>query len=137
MTDRIFIDSNVWLYFFLKDEIEKYKISEKYFRKNANNSIFIITYQVINEVSNQLVRNNFDEVTIVENIELMCKISTIQDFSKEILFLASALRQKYSLSFWDSIIVASAVKSRCNILATGDLHDGLIIEHTEIKNIFK
>jgi predicted nucleic acid-binding protein len=137
MTDKIFIDSNVWLYFFLKDEIEKYKIAEKYFRKNANNSIFIITYQVINEVSNQLVRNNFDEVTIVENIELMCKISTIQDFSKEILFLASALRQKYSLSFRDSIIVASAVKSRCNILATEDLHDGLIIEHTEIKNIFK
>jgi predicted nucleic acid-binding protein len=31
MTDKIFIDSNVWCYLFIKDEYEKYKIAEKYF----------------------------------------------------------------------------------------------------------
>jgi predicted nucleic acid-binding protein len=137
MIDRIFIDSNVWLYFFLKDEEEKYRIAEKYFLENATGSVFIITYQVINEVANQLIKNNHDEITIVENIEYMYKISTIQDFSKEIILSASELRQRYSLSFWDSIIVTSAIKSNCNILATEDMQDGLIIEHTEIKNIFK
>jgi predicted nucleic acid-binding protein len=137
MIDRIFIDSNVWLYFFLKDEKEKYRIAEKYFLENAGGSVFIITYQVINEVTNQLIKNNHDENTIVENIEYMYKISTIQDFSKEIILSASELRQRYSLSFWDSIIVTSAIKSNCNILASEDMQDGLIIEHTEIKNIFK
>jgi predicted nucleic acid-binding protein len=33
MTDRIFVDSNVWVYFFVQDEYNKYKIAEEYFSK--------------------------------------------------------------------------------------------------------
>jgi len=56
MADKIFIDSNIWLYLFLKDESSKYKIVEKYILENSNNPLFI-SYQVINEVTNQLIRN--------------------------------------------------------------------------------
>jgi predicted nucleic acid-binding protein len=137
MTDRIFVDSNIWVYFFVQDEYNKYKIAEEYFSKNADDSVFIITYQVINEVTNRLIRNKFTEKTIKENIEYMYKICTIQDFSKKIILSASAIRESYSLSFWDSIIVASAIESNSNILASEDMQDGLKISNTTIKNIFK
>ncbi|WP_010263820.1 PIN domain-containing protein [Treponema primitia] len=137
MTDRIFVDSNVWVYFFVQDEYNKYKIAGEYFSKNANNSVFIITYQVINETTNQLIKNKISEKTIKENIEYMYKICTIQDFSKNIILSASKLRELYSFSFWDSIIAASAIESNSNILASEDMQDGLKINNTTIKNIFK
>jgi len=49
MTDRIFIDSNIWCYLFIQDENDKYGISEKFISDNADNSIFVITYQVIDD----------------------------------------------------------------------------------------
>jgi len=100
MADKVFVDSNIWLYLFLQDETDKYKIAEEFISKNADNLMFI-SYQVINEVTNQLVRNKFSEEVIKENIEYMYKICTIHNFSKEILLSASSLREKYSISFWD------------------------------------
>ncbi|GHU32229.1 twitching motility protein PilT [Spirochaetia bacterium] len=137
MTDRIFVDSNVWVYLFVQDEYNKYKIAEEYFSKKANDSVFIITYQVINETTNQLIRNKISEETIKRNIEYMYKICTIQDFTKNIILSASSLRESYSLSFWDSIIVASAIESNSSILASEDMQDDLKIKNTTIKNIFK
>jgi len=83
MIDRIFIDSNIWLYLFLQDSSNKYKIVEKYINKN-DKSIMFISYQVINEVTSQLVRNNFDETIIKENIDYLYKICIIHNFSKDI-----------------------------------------------------
>jgi predicted nucleic acid-binding protein len=136
MADKVFVDSNIWLYLFLQDKTDKYKIAEEFISKNADNLMFI-SYQVINEVTNQLVRNKFSEEVIKENIEYMYKICTIHNFSKEILLSASSLREKYSISFWDSIIIASALNSGCNTLATEDMHDGLKIGNMVVKNIFK
>ena len=81
MTDKIFIDSNIWLYLFLKDESNKYKIVEKYMLENSSNTIFI-SYQVINEVTNQLKRKDFSEVVIRKNIEHLFRICTIHSYSK-------------------------------------------------------
>jgi len=135
MIDRIFIDSNIWLYLFLQDSSNKYKIVEKYINKN-DKSIMFISYQVINEVTSQLVRNNFDETIIKENIDYLYKICIIHNFSKDILFLASSLREKYSFSFWDSMIVSSAINCGCTILASEDMQDGLKIDNMIIRNIF-
>ena len=136
MVDKVFIDSNIWLYLFLKDESNKYKIVEKYILEKSNNPLFI-SYQVINEVTNQLMRKNFTETIIRKNIEYLFKICTIHNYSKEIVLLASSLREKHSFSFWDSTIVASAINCGCNILASEDMHDGLKIDDTVICNIFK
>jgi predicted nucleic acid-binding protein len=57
--NKVFVDSNIWLYLFLQDDDEKYRIAEEYLSKNNLHSTFVITYQVINEVSNNLLRNDF------------------------------------------------------------------------------
>jgi len=136
MADKIFIDSNVWLYLFLKDESNKYKIAEKYILENSNNPLFI-SYQVINEVTSQLLRKNFSETVVRKNIEYLFKICTIHNYSRDIVLLASSLREKQSISFWDSMIVASAMNCGCNILASEDMHDGLKIGNLVIQNIFR
>jgi predicted nucleic acid-binding protein len=136
MIDKIFIDSNVWCYLFIKDEYEKYKIAEKYFSEKANDSIFVISYQVINEVTSKLIQKKIKSEIAKENVQYMCKLCTIQNFSNDIIMLAFTLREKYSLSFWDSIIVSSALNANCNILASEDMQSGLKINNMVINNIF-
>ena len=136
MADKVFIDSNIWLYLFLQDESNKYKIVENYIMENSDNPIFI-SYQVINEVTNQLIRKGFSETIIKKNIEYLYKICTIHNYSKEIILLASSLREKHSFSFWDSMIVASAINCGCNILASEDMHNGLRIDNMVIVDVFK
>jgi predicted nucleic acid-binding protein len=136
MIDKIFIDSNVWCYLFIKDEYEKYKIAEQFISEKANHSIFVVSYQVINEVTNKLIQKKIKDDITKENIQYMYKICAIQDFSKEIIMIAFNLRNKYSLSFWDSIIVASALNSNCNILVSEDMQNGLRIGNMVINNIF-
>ncbi|MGH8547586.1 MAG: hypothetical protein ACRERU_03080 [Methylococcales bacterium] len=48
--------------------------------------------------------------------------------------LASRLRQSHTLSFWDSLIVASALSANCEILFSEDLHPGLRIGSLDIFN---
>jgi len=135
MADKLFIDSNIWLYLFLKDEAGKYKIAENFISENSGNPMFI-SYQVVNEVTNQLKRKGFAETVIRENIEYLFKICTIHNYSKDILLLASSVRENHCFSFWDSMIVASAVNCGCTILASEDMRDGLVIGNMTIHNIF-
>jgi len=99
--------------------------------------ILVISYQVINEVTRSLKKKGVSEPNIRSIIESLAKICVIQDFSKDIVLLASHIRENHSFSFWDSQIVASALTAQCTLLASEDMQYGFIIEGLLIKNIFK
>ena len=136
MKDRIFIDSNVWVYLFSADDDDKRNVAEQFIKTNGSDNILIISYQVINEVSNVLIKKKFSEPNIRNLVALMTKICVIQDYSKDIVLLASDLREKHFFSFWDSQIVASAMTAKCKFLASEDMQDGFTIDGMTIRNIF-
>jgi predicted nucleic acid-binding protein len=137
MQNKIFIDSNIWLYLFLQDDKNKYKIAEEYFLNNYLDATFIITYQVVNEVSNILLKKGYTEIEIRETVDYLFKICTLQEFTKEIILTASFVREKYTFSFWDSILIGSALFSECDTLISEDMHNGLVVnDKLLIKNIF-
>jgi predicted nucleic acid-binding protein len=50
---------------------------------------------------------------------------------------ASQVRQQYLLSFWDSIIVASALTAGVSVLYSEDMQHGLMIEEQlQVRNPF-
>ena len=137
MMSKIFIDSNVWVYLFSDEDNSKCKTAETFIANNAMENIIVISYQVINEVSNVLKRKKFDESGIRLVIENMTKICVIQDYSKDIALLASEIREKCSISFWDSHITASAITAKCDYVTSEDMQDGQSIDGVIIRNIFK
>ncbi len=51
---------------------------------------------------------------------------------------ASRLGQQYSFSFWDSLIIASALEAGVTLLYSEDMQDGILVAGTlEIINPFK
>lgn len=121
-----FIDVNIWLYAFIEtDEATKSARARTLILANKP----VVSTQVINEVCvNLLRRANFTEEQISQLVESFYEKRRVIELTKSVLLMASRLRQRYALSFWDSIIVASALSAGVSVLYSEDMQHGLTVE---------
>jgi predicted nucleic acid-binding protein len=92
-----------------------------------------ISVQVINEVSvNLLKKLNLTEIQIEKFINSCFIHYDIINLSKEIFITASKLRIKYSISYYDSIIVSAALENNCTVLYSEDMQHEQIVENSLI-----
>lgn len=135
MSDNAFVDSNIWLYaFFLRP-------GEGQRHENAKALIdtpmrYVVNEQVIAEVSSNLLRKaGMAEGALVEIVTSFYSRCHVVSPGQETHLNASRLRATYQFSYWDSLIVAAALESRCAVLYSEDLQDGQIVDGTlTIKN---
>ncbi len=121
-----FFDSNVWLYaLFTAGDPAKQAIAQGLIRQQHP----IVSTQVINEVCFVLRRrDSWNETQILGLIKSFYLDYTIITHEQSILLDACRLRQRYSVSFWDSLIIACALHSKANVLYSEDMQDGLVID---------
>ena len=138
MSAKDFVDSNEWLYSLIKspESERKNQIADQLL---DNLGLHVVSSQVIRECLTNLIRKvKTDEVTIRKLIDSWYSDCIVHQTNKDQLSRASYLRDKYMLSYWDSLIASSAINARCEFLSTEDLQDGLIIDGTlRIVNPFK
>lgn len=128
MKDRIFIDTNIFIYAFLADDKVKHEKAIKLLNSIKNSEVFI-SIQVINEIYSSLLKNKIDTGLIEDYIfEIKDQINVSPIYFKTIEICLS-LRKKYKYSYWDSLILASALENKCHILYTEDMQGGQIIEN--------
>ncbi len=86
-----------------------------------------------------LIKNAYlSEPEVRQLIESFYAKYEVVELNKPLLLKASALREQYTFSFWDSIIVSSAFYSDALILYSEEMQDGLVIEdRLRIINPFK
>jgi predicted nucleic acid-binding protein len=135
-----FIDSNIWLYrFILNPRDTDATVKQQIATTITNQQNVLISTQVVNEVCSNLIRKaGFTNTQIQILIEELAQGCEILPVSIETLQTAVKLRDQYSLSFWDSLIVASAVLGDASILYSEDMQEGLILENTlQIVNPFR
>lgn len=134
MTNSLyFCDSNIWLYRFLIDP--ECNDAEEMRKRNLANALtsrenILISTQIINEVCAVLSKKaKISEIQIRQIIQEFYDGCVVIQLDRNILLRASELRNQYSFSFWDSLIVASALASDASILYSKDMQDGLIISN--------
>jgi predicted nucleic acid-binding protein len=138
--NRALLTLNIWLYRFIINPNDADAIPKQQIATTVTNSPnLIISTQVINEVCVNLIRKaKFDNHQIQTLIEELAQGCDILPVSLETVQSAVTLRYQYSLSFWDSLIVASAILGDAKILYSEDMQDGVIINNTlQIINPFK
>ena len=135
-TQSCFVDSNVWLYAFIEsDDPQKREMASAIVsRPNV-----VISTQVISETCvNLLKKGLLAEAKIRQLVIAFYAQYRVIGINRDVLLMASQLREKHSLSYWDSQIVASALYAGCAALYTEDMQDGLVVEGTlRIINPFK
>jgi len=134
MSDKVFIDSNIWLYALIEeqnsDEEFKHILAKNLLLENDN---IEISTQVVNEVAINLMRKaNKDNDYIFTFIHDLVSTYNVHSQTSTELITAATLRLDYSFSYWDSLIVASAINNECTILYSEDMQDGLQV-HSKLK----
>ncbi|SEH08960.1 PIN domain-containing protein [Candidatus Venteria ishoeyi] len=134
MSAKIFIDSNIFLYAFSDKDLHKQKIAKEIVLGTEQT----ISVQVVNEVSNNLLKKFCFDETMLENFISNCYDRYhVENLSKNIFILATQLRRHYLFSYYDSVIVSSALAGQCSVLYTEDMqHKQMIDGRLKIINPF-
>ena len=140
MNDKVFVDSNIWLYALIetqqKEDQFKHEIAKKLIHQLTN---IQVNTQIVNEVTINLMRKaDKDNDFIYTFLRDFLAAYTVHDQSTDDLLTAACLRSDYSFSYWDSLIVASAIRCQCCVLYSEDIHNGLsVYDDLQIINPFK
>ncbi len=134
MSDKVFIDSNLLIYS-VSTEMSKRIAVESLFQKNYE---FVISIQVVNEFSNVCFKKNLLSTTDLEKLVngffAFFKVSPIEAST---ILLAYSIKSRYGFSYYDALIVATALESKCTLLFSEDLQHNQLIENIlQIKNPF-
>lgn len=132
MKSKIFIDSNIWIYAFLESEKERAKQQHilSLLENLPSDGAVFVSVQVINEFHWILSRKyGIDDATIkAKVIKGIAAVANIAPLDFKVYQDAYRIRGKYNVSFWDSLIVASALDNGCTILYSEDMQHELMID---------
>lgn len=131
---KAFFDSNLLVYLYSEQESEK----RQAVINSLNQYMGVISTQVLNEFSNVCIRKlKLQNASVKKAIDKICIMYDVLTIDESHVKEALDLRERYGYSYYDCLIIASALSGGCDYLLTEDLSDGQIIDgKLTIKNIF-
>ena len=124
MNDNYFIDSNICVYLFDKNQNKSF-IAYQLVEEEP-----IVSTQVIAETVNVLIKKfKFSKNDAFDSAKYILSNTNLIAVSGNNLESAFEISLKYGYSFYDSIIIASALESNCKILYSEDFHHKQKIEN--------
>jgi predicted nucleic acid-binding protein len=135
MEDRVFLDTNVLIYAYSDTEPEKKDISLITLeRKNI-----VISTQVINEFVWNMNKKFHVEIELLKDLtDRFFKRFTVSSIEKATIRQALDIVKRYKYSYWDGLIIASALGDNCSELCSEDLqHNQIIADKLRIVNPFE
>ncbi len=135
MKDKIFIDTNIWLYAFMEQDSQKSSIAKRVIDENVER--VCLSTQVLNEICiNLLKKADYSEEEITRLIGNLSDVYEIYPVKIDDCLKASKIRNKFYVSYWDSLVIASALNNGCSILYLEDnmQHNQIIEDKLRIIN---
>jgi len=135
----VFIDSNIWIYAHVRaDDEEKRSRALELLESSLRDSRIVSSVQVVNEFHWILERKyTVKKDVIARKVRSIIKIAHIAPVTITTYHGALQLRKDYKLSFWDSLIVASALENDAENLYSEDMQHGQTVrKRLTIRNPF-
>lgn len=133
---RRFLDTNVLLYADDLDAGDKQNRARSILYDTLSSGYGVVSTQVLQEffvISTRKLR--VEAATARRKIELLGKMDVVR-VDLGLILSAIDLHRLHSFSFWDALIVRSAVLAGCSILLSEDLQHGQMIDGVRIENPF-
>lgn len=138
MNDRTFIDTNIVLYSKDARDSRKQSIADELVAQGIREGTLVVSTQVLNEFYVNATQK-LDPGMSREDARTVCRsLSAVscEPVTNETMAKAWSIQDRFALSWWDSLIVASALLARCSRLVTEDLQGGLQIDWLLVVNPF-
>ena len=142
MRDNIFIDTNIFVYAFLDAsdrtlDAEKHRKAQAFLSSITEDKRVIISTQVCNEYYSALRKHRIPDQEIQQSLHALMEATQVVAVTDSTVRKAMEIRNRYGFSYWDSLIVASALENDSHILYSEDMQDGQRIDdHLTIVNPF-
>jgi predicted nucleic acid-binding protein len=130
MTGKVFFFFFLLLYAEFKDDSDKYRLAKNLLTNRVKNSSIYVSTQIINEFYVNALRKGKTSQDIQNVLQQFFDDFNILSVSTETVQDCWRVFNRYKFSYWDSLIVASALESQSTILYTEDLSNGQIIDNT-------
>ncbi len=118
MNDKVFIDTNILIYFATDTGAKRDIINEKLGECEIN----FISIQILNEFNNTCLRKgllHFEEIEF--SVKEYSEMFNVAILNVETVANALKIKQKYQYSYYDSLILSTALQNDCTILYTEDM----------------
>ena len=139
MSDNFFLDTNLFVYSFAKEQPRKQEIAIALIENGLETQRGLISYQVIQEFLNVTLGKFKKPLTLKDVKEYMWNVLIpLWQISSSIhLFeIALTIKKERKFSFYDSLIIAAAIEGKCDVLYSEDMQHGQLIEGMTIVNPF-
>ncbi len=140
MKDNFFLDTNVFVYSFDQEDLEKQSIARNLIKLSLSSQKGVISYQVIQEFCNVALQKFKQPLSVADCGKYLANIlSPLAIFFPSLNFYQSALevKQTYKYCWYDSLIVSAALLSKCSILYSEDLQHEQVIQNLQIIDPFR
>ena len=127
MSDKVFIDTNILVYASMQDDLAKHEQAISFLDRLKGDTVFVST-QVMSELSVVLLKHKVAEGRIIDILDQIADTFNVRAICYDTVMHAWKLKQKRRFSYWDSLIIASALESNCTRLVSEDLQDGQVID---------
>ncbi len=139
MSDKAFLDTNIFAYSFDKTAPEKKKRASTLIKEQLERGTGVISYQMLQEFINVSYRKfkpsmNLRELErfIEDVLSHLWKVYASQD----LIYSAIGLKEQFNYSSYDSLILAAALEAGCSTLYSEDLQHEKKIYSVQIINPF-
>lgn len=133
---KAFFDTNVLLYLHDRD-LRKRAIATELFERYTTSDLMLLSTQVVQEFyavgSKKL---GMARPRLTEVVARLLDIPLIVVGPAQILS-AIQIEERYNISFWDALILASAESGGAEVVFTEDLNDGQQYGSVTVKNPFR
>jgi predicted nucleic acid-binding protein len=139
MSDRIFLDTNVFVYALSKSVPSKQVIASGLIKQAIESGKGTISFQVVQEFFNVAFRRFTPPMALAEAEQLLAvtfrPLLAVQS-SFGLYVRALQLTRNHSISWYDSLLIAAALESDCGVFYTEDLQHGQKFSDLRVVNPF-
>lgn len=138
MSAIVFVDTNVFVYARDRGEPEKQPVAAEWLRRLWVEQRGRTSIQVLSEYFTTVTRKLDPGLTADEAWEDVTALFAWepQEIGRGVLTRGREIAQRYSLSWWDALIVAAAQLQNCSMLLSEDLQHGLVCGNVKVNNPF-
>lgn len=138
MSVPVFVDTNILIYQQdISDPVKQLR-ADDWITFLARGRWARISFQVLQELYATLTRKLEPRFDPSEAQEIVRELAVWQPLAADLSILERSwlLQQRYSLSWWDGLVVASAQACECMVLLTEDLQHGQVLGSLQVINPF-
>lgn len=139
MNVDIFLDTNLFIYQLETEDETKATIANQIIRKGIETGNACISFQVVQECLNTIVRKAQICLTNEQTVQYLdASLSPLLRIYPSVSLYRRGLKiqSRYQYSFYDSLVIAAALEAGCKTLYSEDMQHGQQIEQVTIQNPF-